>query len=51
MSLAMVITQPGGPEVLKATEMVLSKPGPDEVQIEQEVIGVNFVDIYYRLGL
>lgn len=51
MSVAIVISQPGGPEVLKAIERVLNEPGPDEVQIQHEVIGVNFVDIYYRSGL
>ncbi|MGB9098559.1 quinone oxidoreductase family protein [Erwinia sp.] len=51
MSVAIVISQPGGPEVLKAIKMVLNKPGPDEVQIKHEVIGVNFVDIYFRSGL
>lgn len=50
MSVAIVISQPGGPEVLKAIERVLNEPGPDEVQIQHEVIGVNFVDIYYRSG-
>jgi NADPH2:quinone reductase len=51
MSLAIVISQPGGPEVLKAIKIALNEPGPDEVQIQHEVIGVNFVDIYYRSGL
>jgi len=51
MSVAIVISQPGGPEVLKAIEITLSEPGPDEVQIQHEVIGVNSVDIYYRSGL
>ncbi len=48
MSLAMIISQPGGPEVLKAVERELVSPGPDEVSIRQEIIGVNFVDIYFR---
>ncbi|MEN6799365.1 quinone oxidoreductase [Klebsiella variicola] len=51
MSLAMIISQPGGPEVLKAVERELVSPGPDEVSIRHEIIGVNFVDIYFRSGL
>lgn len=51
MSVAIVISQPGGPDVLKAIEITLSEPGPDDVQIQHEVIGVNFVDIYFRSGL
>lgn len=51
MSVAIVISKPGGPEVLKPVEIALNEPGPDEVQVQHEVIGVNFVDIYYRSGL
>lgn len=51
MSVAIVISQSGGPDVLKAIEITLNEPGPDEVQIQHEVIGVNFVDIYFRSGL
>lgn len=51
MSLAMIISQPGGPEVLKAVETQSVIPGPDEVRIRHEIIGVNFVDIYFRSGL
>ncbi|HIE1059812.1 TPA: quinone oxidoreductase family protein [Serratia marcescens] len=51
MPAAIIITQPGGPEVLRTTDIAIKAPGPDEVQIRHEVIGVNFVDIYYRSGL
>lgn len=51
MPTAIIISQPGGPEVLHATEIEIKAPAPDEVQIRHEVIGVNFVDIYYRSGL
>ena len=37
MSVAIVISQPGGPDVLKAIEMTQNEPGPDEVQIQHEV--------------
>ncbi|MBD8161704.1 quinone oxidoreductase family protein [Erwinia persicina] len=51
MPIAISISQPGGPEVLKPIEVYPGEPGPDEVQIRHAVIGVNFVDIYYRSGL
>lgn len=51
MPAAIIITQLGGPEVLRTTDIAIKAPGPDEVQIRHEVIGVNFVDIYYRSGL
>ncbi len=41
----------GGPEVLSLAEGPLSAPGPDEVRIRQSVIGVNFIDIYFRRGI
>ncbi|HLI10188.1 MAG TPA: quinone oxidoreductase [Alphaproteobacteria bacterium] len=45
------ITQPGGPEVLKMEEVDLPKPGPGEVVIRHHAIGLNFVDVYHRIGL
>lgn len=51
MALTIEMTGPGGPEVLRARDIVVGDPGPDEVRIRQTVIGVNFVDIYFRSGL
>lgn len=51
MSMAMVIKGPGAPDVLQAIEMSVTDPRPGEVRIRQSVVGVNFVDIYYRTGL
>lgn len=51
MSVAIIISQPGGPAVLQPIDVVLEQPAADEVQIRHSVIGVNFVDIYYRSGL
>jgi len=51
MPIAISISQPGGPGVLTPIEVFPADPGPDEVQIRHAVIGVNFVDIYYRSGL
>lgn len=41
----------GGPEVLLLSEGPLAEPGPGEVRIRQSVIGVNFIDIYFRRGI
>lgn len=51
MAEAIVIRQLGGPEVLKLEGVTLPPPGPGEVQIRQEAIGVNFIDVYFRTGL
>ena len=48
---AIVVTAHGGPEVLKLAEVDVADPGPDEVRIRNQAIGLNFIDIYYRTGL
>ena len=45
------ITQTGGPEVLNYVELPRPVPGPGEVLIKAEAIGVNFIDTYLRTGL
>lgn len=41
----------GGPEVLLLAEHPTPTPGPDEVLVRTEAIGVNFIDVYHRRGL
>ncbi|HEY0229156.1 MAG TPA: quinone oxidoreductase, partial [Mycobacterium sp.] len=41
----------GGPEVLSYVEISRPSPGPGEVLIKAEAIGVNFIDTYFRTGL
>jgi NADPH:quinone reductase len=41
----------GGPEVLSYVEKSQPSPGPGEVLIKAEAIGVNFIDTYFRSGL
>lgn len=50
MTIAIKLLGPGGPEMLQPTEVAVAEPGHNEVRIRQTVIGVNFVDIYYRTG-
>lgn len=45
------IHQTGGPEVLQWEEVELPPPGPGEVTLQQEAVGLNFIDIYVRTGL
>jgi NADPH2:quinone reductase len=47
MTKAIVIHHYGGPEVLQWEDGV---PGPDEVRIKHEAIGLNFRDTYHRSG-
>jgi NADPH2:quinone reductase len=47
---AVEVTETGGPEVLRNVEKPTPSPGPGEVLIKAEAIGVNFVDTYFRSG-
>ena len=47
---AIVITQPGDPEVLKIHEQEKPKPKPNEVLIEVKAAGVNRPDVFQRKG-
>src|SRR5580700_9966568 len=40
----------GPPEVLRFEDIVVREPGDDEALIRNTVIGLNFVDVYYRRG-
>jgi len=45
------IEQTGGPEVIQWREVDLPVPGPGEVLIRHEAVGLNFIDTYLRTGL
>ena len=45
------IHEHGGPEVLRYEEVPLPEPGRGEARIKVEAAGVNFTDIYNRIGL
>jgi NADPH2:quinone reductase len=50
MGIAIRLTQTGGPDVLKVESITEARPGPGEVWIEQEAIGVNYLDVTQRNG-
>lgn len=47
---AVEVAQTGGPEVLQYVEKPVPTPGPDEVLIKADAIGVNYIDTYFRSG-
>lgn len=47
---AIEITQPGPPEVLRATQRPVPQPGADEILIRVVSAGVNRADVSQRLG-
>jgi NADPH2:quinone reductase len=48
---AVQIHATGGPEVLQQAELPIPEPGPGQVLIRVEAIGVNFIEIYFRKGV
>jgi NADPH:quinone reductase len=48
---AIQIQATGGPEVLQPAELPIPVPGPGQVLIRIEAIGVNFIEIYFRKGV
>ena len=49
--LAIQIQKTGGPEVLETVDLPIPRPGPGEVLIRHQAIGLNFIDTYMRGGL
>jgi NADPH2:quinone reductase len=51
MTKAVRIHATGGPEVMKFEQVPTPQPGPNEVLIHHEAIGLNYIDVYFRSGL
>jgi NADPH2:quinone reductase len=41
----------GGPEVLRLIDAPLPEPGPGQIRIRHDAIGLNFIEVYQRTGL
>ena len=48
---AIRIHELGGPEALRWEEVEVRDPGPGEVLVRHEAVGLNFIDTYHRSGL
>jgi NADPH:quinone reductase len=48
---AFILRATGGPEVLEAEHIDVPRPGPGEVLVRHEAVGLNFIDTYHRSGL
>lgn len=51
MARVVLMKKPGGLDTLEVAEVTTPTPGPGEILIRQTAIGVNFIDIYHRIGL
>jgi NADPH2:quinone reductase len=49
--LAIHAVRAGAPEVLEAVEIERPTPGPGQILVRHEAIGLNFIDTYQRSGL
>src|SRR5262245_60390809 len=47
---AVRVHQYGGLEALKYEDVPLPEPGEGEARVKIEAVGVNFIDIYHRIG-
>jgi NADPH:quinone reductase len=47
---AVRVHQYGGLEALKYEDVPMPEPGDGEVRVKIEAVGVNFIDIYHRIG-
>jgi NADPH2:quinone reductase len=48
---AIVVHQCGGPEQLHYQDATMPTPGPGQARVKICHVGVNFIDIYFRMGL
>src|ERR1019366_392542 len=48
---AIQVTKTGGPEELLLADVPKPEPGPNEALIKIAATGVNFIDVYFRMGL
>jgi len=51
MAKTIQIQQFGGPEQMQLVDLPVGEPGPGQVRIRHQAIGLNFIDVYQRTGL
>ncbi|MCX4834038.1 quinone oxidoreductase [Streptomyces sp. NBC_01016] len=51
MAYAVRFHETGGPDVLRWEQVAVGAPGPGEVRIRHQAVGLNFADTYFRTGL
>jgi NADPH2:quinone reductase len=48
---AIRVFEPGGPESMQLVDVPTPEPGPGQALVRIAVSGVNFIDVYFRIGL
>ncbi|PWT98473.1 MAG: NADPH:quinone reductase [Terriglobia bacterium] len=44
------VKEPGGPEKMELVDVPQPQPGPKQALVRLAAIGVNFIDVYFRMG-
>lgn len=50
-ALRAILHRSGGPDVIEWEDVTLPPPGPGEVLMANEAVGLNFIDTYHRSGV
>ncbi len=48
---AIQVAETGGPENMKLVDLPTPQPGPKQALVRLHAAGVNFIDVYFRIGL
>src|SRR6266852_7579962 len=48
---AMIVRRPGPPEVFEEREVPDPSPAPNEVLVRVRAVGINFADLFARMGM
>jgi NADPH2:quinone reductase len=48
---AIQVQETGGPEQMRLVDVPVPQPGPKEALVKIAASGVNFIDVYFRMGL
>ena len=51
MPKAIQIDKPGAASAMKWREVPVGKPKKGEVRLRQAAVGLNYIDVYHRMGL
>jgi len=51
MPKAIRIHEQGGPETMRWEEVPTPSPGPGEALVRHRAVGLNYIDVYFRIGL
>ncbi len=51
MAHAIRVHEYGGPEMMKWEEVEVGAPGPGQIKVKHQAVGVNYIDTYHRTGL